>query len=64
MESCWDAKPDSRPTFSVILSTIDHLLESSADYVDLTGLRADEKLESREHCISVPDNDYNIAGNF
>ena len=41
MKSCWDQRPDSRPTFSELVRTLENYLASTADYVDLTGLRTD-----------------------
>ena len=35
MKSCWESKPDSRPPFSRIVTTLVHFLGSIADYFDL-----------------------------
>ena len=36
MQSCWDADPQQRPTFSQLVATITSLLTSLADYLDVS----------------------------
>lgn len=36
MKSCWQLLPDDRPTFSEIINRFEQILQSSADYLDLT----------------------------
>ena len=35
MQSCWESKPDDRPQFSELVSTISDILQSTAGYVEL-----------------------------
>ena len=43
MQSCWDADPQQRPTFSQLVATITSLLTSLADYLDVSTFVTEEQ---------------------
>jgi len=36
MRSCWQLLPDDRPSFAEIINQFEKILQSSADYLDLS----------------------------
>ncbi len=70
LRCCLEEKPEKRPKFSDILQTLDHYLECTADYVDLTGLRANsfdilskDEGDQREYFAASPvedEQEYNL----
>ena len=43
MRSCWDADPKQRPTFSQLVTTITSVLNSLADYLEVTTFVTEEQ---------------------
>lgn len=46
--SCWQDKPEERPTFTEILQELEHFLECIAEYFVISGLRTVDDNESCE----------------
>ena len=44
MRSCWDADPKQRPTFSQLVTTITSVLNSLADYLEVTTFVTEEQV--------------------
>ena len=43
MQSCWDADPEQRPTFSQLIATITSVLNPLADYLDVSTFVTEER---------------------
>ena len=43
MQSCWDTDPQQRPTFSQLVATITSLLDTLADYLDVSTFVTEEQ---------------------
>ena len=39
LQSCWEEKPEERPTFAKIVNKLEHYLEFIGEYFDISGLR-------------------------
>lgn len=39
-QSCWEEKPEERPTFAEIVNKLEQYLELIGEYVDISGLRS------------------------
>ena len=46
MLSCWDADPEQRPTFALLVTTITSVLDLLADYLDVTTFVTGEEQEA------------------
>jgi len=78
LQSCWEDKPEKRPTFSEILQTLEWFLETTADYIDLGALMIEDDYVKDENNqayyvaspteaslktrTAAPPNDYCTAG--
>ena len=50
MMKCWDIDPKSRPAFSEISSEVDHIMEVSAGYLELSALAVEREGTVMEEC--------------
>ena len=63
--SCWEKRPESRPTFSDIVSTLENYMESTVNYLDLSKLYNDnydaDKPDADKPDADKPDENKNIS---
>ena len=59
MLKCWDIDPKKRPRFSEIASEVDHIMEVTSGYLELTTLAAEREGEVMVECrdSDSPDSD-------
>ena len=57
MQSCWDADPQQRPTFSQLVDAITSLLDALADYLDVsTFVTGEQEIEANTKKPQVVEN--------
>lgn len=64
LRSCWDDKPEKRPTFTTILQTLEQFLGSMSEYVVLSGFRTDGCKDDNEQAYykaTPADQDHRLS---